>query len=67
MNEKRKSIAVGGCLFLCEKSLNTSYLKKEKFNKMMKHLLQETVIFLKVTEMFLQALLSKVQVIKWAN
>lgn len=34
---------------------------------MMKHLLQETVIFLKVTEMFLQALLSKVQVIKWAN
>lgn len=30
----------------------------------MKHLLQETVIFLKVTEMVLEALLSKAQVTK---
>lgn len=30
----------------------------------MKHLLQEIAIFLKVTEMFLQALLSKAQITK---
>lgn len=34
---------------------------------MMKHLLQKTDFFLEVTEIFLQAVLSKVEVMKWAN
>lgn len=62
MNEESKSITVEDVCFFMK--ITQCYILKKKKKKMLKHLLQETVIFWKVTEMLLQALLSEAQVTK---